>query len=54
MTKLNHRRPAALLAALILAVTAATPSLAQVWNEAGDAGDLPWSVQTPAGLYALN
>lgn len=63
MTTLNHRRPAALrrqlapailAAAFLLATTAATPSLAQVWNETGDAGDLPWSVQTPAGLYALN
>lgn len=54
MTMPTHRRPAALLAALILALTVATPSLAQVWNEAGDAGDLPWSVQTPTGLYALN
>lgn len=45
-------RPNVIAAALLLAVAA--PALAQVWNEAGDAGDVPWTVQSPAGLYALN
>ena len=46
------RRPLALL--LALAMAAATPALSQVWNETGDAGDVPWTVQIPSGLYALN
>lgn len=51
-----HRHLAGIVLAtsLVLAAVAATPSRAQVWNESGDAGDLPWSVQTPTGLYALN
>ena len=43
------------IVALLLALTAATASaFAQVSNEVGDAGDVPWTVQSPAGLYALN
>jgi hypothetical protein len=43
------------LVALLLALTAATASaFAQVSNEVGDAGDVPGTVQSPAGLYALN
>lgn len=49
------RRPGAAATALLLTLAVATtPALAQVWNEAGDAGDVPWTVQSPAGLYALN
>jgi hypothetical protein len=40
--------------ALLAATVPATPTLAQVWNEVADAGDLPWTVQSPAGLYAIN
>jgi hypothetical protein len=43
------------LVALLLALTAATASaFAQISNEVGDAGDVPGTVQSPAGLYALN
>lgn len=39
---------------LLLAIALSATAGAQTWAESGDAGDLPWSVQTPAGLYALN
>ncbi len=53
------RRPPAgattLAIALLLAFVAmTTPALSQVWNESGDAGEFPWTGQTPPGLYALN
>jgi hypothetical protein len=37
----------------ILGVVSASPALAQVWAEAGDAGDLPATVQTPIGAGPL-
>lgn len=48
------RRPLAAAIVLLALAAFAAPALAQVWNESGDAGDLPWTVQSPAGLYALN
>ncbi len=45
-----------LLVVLTLAAAvslAATPALAQVWNEVGDAGDLPATAQVPTGTGAL-
>lgn len=39
-----------LLLALAVAVAfAATPAVAQIWNEVGDAGDLPATAQVPVG-----
>ncbi len=46
------RMLAVLTVAVALAV-ATTPAIAQVWNEPGDAGDLPYSAQWPVGTGPL-
>lgn len=48
------RRPLAAALVLLALAAFAAPALAQVWNESGDAGEYPWTGQTPVGLYALN
>ncbi len=42
-----------LLVALLLGAATASAAAAQVWNEAGDAGDLPATAQVPLGSGAL-
>ena len=42
-----------LLLSMIVVSLVATPVLAQVWNETGDAGDLPATAQSPVGSGPL-
>jgi len=51
---MKHSHSLFTVLAAACALFAAAPTFAQVWNEAGDAGDVPWTVQAPIGLYALN
>jgi hypothetical protein len=54
---LQHARaiaiPVLLLAVPLLAVLAPRPAVATLWNEAGDAGDLPATAQVPHGAGTL-